>query len=78
MPVDVEIADFPVALLADMVGEPAQREKVVRLKERQTVVGAEALACEHLLRDGLEPGIGNLESWLMVNQDSSRIDSLAR
>ncbi len=61
VPVDVEIADFPVTLLTDVVGQPTQREKVVRLKQRQTIVGVESLACQHLLRDRLKPGIGDLE-----------------
>ena len=36
--VDVEIADFPVPLLAHVIGEPAERQQVVRLEERETVL----------------------------------------
>ena len=38
--VDVEIADVAVALFADVIGEPADGEQVVRLEEREAVVGA--------------------------------------
>ena len=61
MPVDVVIADVAVALLADVVGEPADAEQVVRLEEREAVVGAEAFAGHYFGRDGLEMRVGDVQ-----------------
>ena len=33
VPVDIEIADLAVALLADVIREPANRQQIVGLKE---------------------------------------------
>ena len=48
VPVDVEVADVPVALLAHVVREPADGQQVVRFEQRQAVFGRQALAGEHL------------------------------
>ena len=53
VPVDVEVADVAVALLANVIGEPAEREQVGRAIERDAVVEAEPLAGHHFGGDGL-------------------------
>ena len=60
MPVDVEVADVPVALLAHVVREPADGQQVVRLEKREAVFGRQALARQHFLRDRFEPRVGDL------------------
>src|SRR6185437_7655588 len=59
--VDVEKADVAMTLLADMIGEPAQGQEIVRFEEREAVFGGEALASEHFGRNGLEAKVGDLE-----------------
>ena len=60
VPVDVEVADIAVALLAHVIREPADRQQVVRLEEREAVIGREALARQDFLSDGLEARVHDL------------------
>ena len=62
VPIDVEIADVAVALLAHVIREPADRQQIVRLEEREAVFGVQAFARQNLLRDRLEPRVGDLQS----------------
>ena len=62
VPVDVEIADFPVALLPDVVGKPAQGQQVVRLKERQAILSVRRSPASTFCAIGSSRAIGNLES----------------
>ena len=57
VPVDVEVADVAVALLADVVGEPADGQQVGRAIEGDAVVEVEPLAGQHLVGDRLEPRV---------------------
>ncbi len=57
--IDVEVADVAVALLANVVREPAEGEQVGRAVERQAVGGVQALAGQDLRGDGLEPRVVN-------------------
>jgi hypothetical protein len=58
--IDIEIADVAMTLFADVIGEPAEGEQVVRLEEREAVVAAEALARKDFGRDGIEAGVYDL------------------
>src|SRR5690348_13133074 len=60
--IDVVVAGVAVALFADVIGEPADGEKIVRLIKRKTVFGGEALGGEDFLRDGLKTLVVN--GWL--------------
>ena len=57
--IDVEVADVAVALLANVVGEPAEGQQVGRAVEREAVVGVQALAGQDFLGDGLQPRVVN-------------------
>ena len=59
--IDVEIADVAVARFADVVGEPADGEKVGRAIESDAVGGGEALAGQNFVGDGLQTRVGDLE-----------------
>ncbi len=61
VPVDVVIGDVPVALFADVVGEPADGEKIRRTVQCDAIVHAEAFAGENFVCDGLQPYVGNGE-----------------
>ena len=50
-----------MALFADMIGEPADGQQVVRLKEREAVLGVQTFASENFRRDGLKARIGYVE-----------------
>ena len=50
-----------MALLADAIGEPAERQQVAGAVEGDAVVEAEALAREHLFGYGLETRIGDVQ-----------------
>src|SRR5208282_2616499 len=73
VPVDVEVADVAVALLADVVREPADCEQIVRLEEREAVFGAQALAGENLVRDWLKTRVRDLQlaAHFSLKRDSS-------
>src|SRR5580692_1364495 len=55
VPIDVEIGDVAVALLADVVRQPAHRKKIRRTIEGDAVVHIQAFAREDFCRDGLQP-----------------------
>ena len=57
--IDVEVADVAVALLANVVGEPAEGQQVGRAVEREAVVGSQALAGQDLGGDGLKARVVN-------------------
>ena len=57
VPVDVEVADVAVPLLAHVVGQPAQRQQVRRAIQRQAVVEVQALAGQHLIGDRPQPRV---------------------
>src|SRR3984893_10911352 len=59
VPVDVEVADVSVAFLAHVVGQPANRQQVVRPVECQTVFGRQASTGENVLGNWLEPRIAD-------------------
>ena len=50
--IDVVIGDVAVALFADVIGEPADREKIGSFVESDAVVKGEALAGKDLVGDG--------------------------
>jgi hypothetical protein len=52
--IDVEVADVAVLVLADVVGQPAQRQQVAGPIEGDAVVKAQALACLDLFGNGLK------------------------
>src|SRR5208282_4673707 len=53
VPVDVEVADVAVPLLANVVREPPKRKQVVRLVERKPVFGGKPTSRENSLRNRL-------------------------
>ena len=53
VPVDVEIGDVAVALLANVVGQPANGQQIGRAVQQDAVVNAKAFTGEHFARDGL-------------------------
>src|SRR5712664_359606 len=57
--IDVEKAGIAVTLLADGIRKPANGEKVRRAIERDAVLEAQALACENLVRNRLQPLVGD-------------------
>ena len=59
--VDVEIADVAVALFAHVIGEPADGEQVVRLEEREAIIGGKAITSEDFGRDGFEVRVDDSE-----------------
>ena len=58
--IDIEVADVAVALLANVIGEPADGEQIVRLEEREAVFSCEARAGKDFGRDGPEPRVYDL------------------
>ncbi len=50
-----------MALLANAIGEPAERQQVAGAIERDAVVEIEALARQHLFGDGLQVRIGDVQ-----------------
>ncbi len=61
MPVDVEVGDVPVHPLANLVGQPSDREHVRRAIERQGIFRREPFAGQDLRGDGLQPRVVGLE-----------------
>ena len=59
--IDVEEADVAVALLAHVIGEPADGQQVGRAVERDAVFGGQALAGQHLFGDRLQPRVVDLK-----------------
>ena len=57
--VDVEIRHVPVALLANVVGQPAHRQQVRRAVKQHAVVNRKPFTSEHFARDGLQPLVGD-------------------
>src|SRR5882762_11949103 len=57
--IDVEKAGIAVTLLADGIREPANGEQVGRAIERDAVLEAQALSCENLVRNRLQPLVGD-------------------
>ena len=77
--IDVEVADFSMALLADVICEPAKGEQIARLKERKPIFAGQALLCQNLLRDRFKTAVGNLESRRHVSKlATARISSEKR
>src|SRR5258708_10283462 len=57
--VDVVIGDVPVALLADVVCEPADGQQIRRAIQHDAVVHRQPLTIENLIGDWLEPYVSN-------------------
>jgi hypothetical protein len=59
--VDVVIGDVAVALFADVIRQPADGEQVGRAEQGDAVVKGEAFAGQHLVGDGLQVCVLNLQ-----------------
>ncbi len=61
VPIDVEIGDVPVFLLAHAICQPTNRQQVRRAVQPDAVVNAQALACQHFLGNRVQPLVGDLK-----------------
>jgi hypothetical protein len=77
VPVDVEVADVAVLFFADVVRQPAHRQQVVRLIEREAVFGGQAFAGQYSLRNGFEPRVRGLEGCRHLRCSQGRITTAA-
>jgi len=71
MPVDVEVADIAMALLANAIGHPATAAGPAAI-QGQAIIGAQPLASQNLLNDGSRRGssITGLEVKFIVQRES--------
>ncbi len=61
MPVDVEVGGVAVQPLANVIGQPADRQDIAGAIERQRVVGREPLLRHDFVVDGSQAGVVGLE-----------------
>src|SRR5215472_4101281 len=61
VPVDVEISHIAVHALADVIGQPANRQDISRAIEGYSIVKAQPFMGKHLIRDGQEPRVFGLK-----------------
>ena len=57
--IDVVIGDVAVALFANIIGQPAHREKIGGLIQSDTVLKGEALASEYSIGDRFQACVGD-------------------
>ncbi len=57
--INVVVGDIAMALFSNIVGEPTDGEKVGRAIQRHAIVEGQALAGEHLVRDGLQGSVSD-------------------
>ncbi len=57
--IDVVISDVAVALFANVIGQPAYRQKIGRFVKRDAVFKRKALARQDFISDGLQVCVGD-------------------
>ena len=77
VPIDVEIGDVAVALLANMIREPADREQIRRAKQQNAVVARQPFARQNLVGDRLKRW-SVMVSWAMFRSQTSEIFKRAK